>query len=186
MWGQKLQKNEANYFLPASNEVTRPGGVCIQGEVGADPPELEKRTVRASYWNVFTSVCHSFCPPGGGGLHPVGRGQNYQPPHRILQDTVSERAVHILLECILILVYYRPEKYLTHYQIKWCHVNNNTLECMSVILKVSCNWILMYLFSHISMQWWCFSLHNESNLSPYLVLNIEKNKTQHLITISGC
>ena len=48
--------------------------------------------------------------PGGGvwiraGLHP-GRGIGQtSPPNRILQDTVNEREIRILLECIL--VYYR-------------------------------------------------------------------------------
>ena len=57
--------------------------------------------------NIFTSVCHSFCPRGGGCLHP-GRlhpGGLGRPP-RLLQDTVNERAVRILLECILIWSYF--------------------------------------------------------------------------------
>ena len=55
--------------------------------------------------------------------------------------------------------------------IKWCRINNDTLECTSVILclKVPCNWITMCKFSLISVQWWCFSLHNDLNVSPYLV-----------------
>ena len=68
--------------------------------------------------NVFTSVCHYSCPregglpglpggslhPGGlprGGLHPEGYWAD-PFPHQILWDTVNERAVHILLECILV------------------------------------------------------------------------------------
>ena len=64
--------------------------------------------------NVFTIVCHSFCPHGGD-LHPgeiclgglprwwsasgVGGGRL---PYWILRDMVNERAVRILLECILV------------------------------------------------------------------------------------
>ena len=53
--------------------------------------------------NVFTSVCYSV---RGGSLHPEGAlhpGGVGQTPHKILQDTVNERAVHILLECILVM-----------------------------------------------------------------------------------
>ena len=76
---------------------------------------------------VFTPVCQSFCSGGvgsgsrefciGGGLHP-GQGSasrgglhpgglhpgglDRPHPHRILRDTVNERAVCILLECILV------------------------------------------------------------------------------------
>ena len=77
--------------------------------------------------NVFTSVCHSFCPQEGGlprgggsaklGLDPGGSTSGGVLPqgglnpelgwadpfhHQILRDTVNERAVHILLECILV------------------------------------------------------------------------------------
>ena len=39
-----------------------------------------------------------------GGLHPgVGKPP---PPHWILRDTVNERAVRILLECILVFFTY--------------------------------------------------------------------------------
>ena len=40
-----------------------------------------------------------------GDLHPEGspsRGVGQTLPHRILRDTVNERAVHSLLECILV------------------------------------------------------------------------------------
>ena len=69
--------------------------------------------------NIFTSMCHSFCVEGGlhpggsasgglhggsvsmvRGLHPVGWAD--PPLHRILQDTVNERVVRILLVCILV------------------------------------------------------------------------------------
>ena len=39
-------------------------------------------------------------PPGGQGLHPGG---GLGRPPWILRDTVKEQAVHILLECILVL-----------------------------------------------------------------------------------
>ena len=69
--------------------------------------------------NIFTSVCHSFCPRGGGsasrwvcmggsastrGLHPWGGVciQGVGPLHQILQDTVNEQVVRILLEWILV------------------------------------------------------------------------------------
>ena len=42
--------------------------------------------------NIFRSVCQEFCPQLGGG------GRAWQ----ILRDTVNERAIHILLECILV------------------------------------------------------------------------------------
>ena len=66
--------------------------------------------------NIFTSVCHSFCPRGSlppgesasgggsdssGGLHKGG-GIGQTPLSRVLQDTVNKRAVRILLECILV------------------------------------------------------------------------------------
>ena len=45
--------------------------------------------------------------PGGGlnlegRLHPEGWTDALPPPHRILRDTVNERAVRIVLECILV------------------------------------------------------------------------------------
>ena len=69
--------------------------------------------------NIFTPVCHSVhgggesactgslypgkSAPGRGGLHP---GVGKPPPHWILRDTVNERAVRILLECILVFFTY--------------------------------------------------------------------------------
>ena len=41
------------------------------------------------------------CIEGGGS---ASKGVGRSPPHRILRDMVNERAVHILLECILALV----------------------------------------------------------------------------------
>ena len=42
-----------------------------------------------------------------GGLHPGKVWQNLSPPktHGILQDTVNERAVRILLECVLVYIF---------------------------------------------------------------------------------
>ena len=39
-----------------------------------------------------------------GGLHPVGWQISPSPPYRILQNMVDERAVRMLLECILVLI----------------------------------------------------------------------------------
>ena len=39
----------------------------------------------------------------GGGIHLGGSTSRSRPTHRILRDTVSERAVRILLECILVM-----------------------------------------------------------------------------------
>ena len=39
-----------------------------------------------------------------------------------------------------------------------------------LMLKVLCNWITMYTFSRISVQWWCFSLRYDLNLSPYPIM----------------
>ena len=52
--------------------------------------------------------------------------------------------------------------------VVWCLVTNDTLECTSVILclKVPCNWIIMYRGSCISIEWRCFSLHNDLKLVP--------------------
>ena len=65
--------------------------------------------------NVFTPVYHSVhiggLHPGGRGfcipvgLHPGGCAEPAPPPDRILRDTVNERAVCILLECILVFVF---------------------------------------------------------------------------------
>ena len=66
--------------------------------------------------NVFTPVCHSVhrrgsafrgdLHPGGsaskGGLHQRLGGGVGRTPHWILWDTVNERTVPILLECILV------------------------------------------------------------------------------------
>ena len=50
--------------------------------------------------NIFRSVCQEFCPQGGGGVGQCllrGEGNGGDPPGRLLL-----RAVHILLECILV------------------------------------------------------------------------------------
>ena len=39
---------------------------------------------------------------GGGGVHGRGACLPHMSPRQILQDTVNERAVRILLECILV------------------------------------------------------------------------------------
>ena len=84
-----------------------------------------KRSLRRLCFYTCLSVSHSVegcLHPGGGrgvciqgGLHPggsasIGRGgihlggstSRSRPTHRILRDTVNERAVRILLECILV------------------------------------------------------------------------------------
>ena len=66
--------------------------------------------------NIFRSVCQEFCPLGGGGClpqcmlgytHLLGSRpprEQTPPPGSRLQHTVNERAVRILLECILVLL----------------------------------------------------------------------------------
>ena len=72
---------------------------------------------------VFTPICQSFCSQRGvciqgvciqGGLHPVGvciEGSWADPPphHQILCDTVNERPVRILLECILVWNFFQQQ-----------------------------------------------------------------------------
>ena len=57
--------------------------------------------------NIFTPVCHSFhrggaCMVAGGAWLPEGHAWLWGGVHRIRRDTVNERAVRILLECILV------------------------------------------------------------------------------------
>ena len=65
--------------------------------------------------NIFRSVCQEFCPLGGEGVclsacwdTPPSLGADPPgadpPPGSRLQHTVNERAVRILLECILVLL----------------------------------------------------------------------------------
>ena len=72
--------------------------------------------------NIFTNVCHSFCPRGRGGSasRGVGLGRPTPNPHRTLQDTVNERAVRILLECILVIVVLGPVLH-GEYVEQYCH-----------------------------------------------------------------
>ena len=60
---------------------------------------------------VFTPVRQSFYSHGGGGvfiqemgvcIRGVRSWADPPPPHRILRDTIDERTVRILLECILV------------------------------------------------------------------------------------
>ena len=53
--------------------------------------------------NIFTSICHSVHRLGGmpGGGH-AWLAHTPPRPQQILRDTVNERAVRILLECILV------------------------------------------------------------------------------------
>ena len=88
------------FFEPTKNRNPHPSE-----ELAEDSDHLNK--TRHSFikrslgqGNVFISVCHSVhkgvCIQGG--LH---RGWATPPPNWILRDTVNERAVRILLECIL-------------------------------------------------------------------------------------
>ena len=65
-------------------------GVCIRGCSASRKGGLYPGRVSAS----------------GVVLHPE-RGVCIEPPHRILWDTVNERAVHIFLECILVNICFR-------------------------------------------------------------------------------
>ena len=70
------------------------GNVCVF--------TAHKRSLRQG--NVFSSVCHSVhgdTSTSGRGLHQGGVGQT-PPPHLIVRKTVNERAVRILLDCILV------------------------------------------------------------------------------------
>ena len=56
---------------------------------------------------VFTGVCHSFCPQGGG-VGGVSEGEGgggfaYSPSSQDMRDMVNWRSLRILLECILVL-----------------------------------------------------------------------------------
>ena len=53
-----------------------------------------------------------------------------------------------------------------HFQIKWCHVTNDTLECTNAMfcLKVTCNWFSFHAFLCNGDVSFC-----KMNLSPYLV-----------------
>ena len=62
------------------------GGFCIRGERGS---------VSGGFCIHRTGVCIQ-------GEACIQVGQNLPLPHRILRDTVNERAVRILLECILV------------------------------------------------------------------------------------
>ena len=62
--------------------------------------------------NVFTGVCHSFCPPGGWGRLASQHGSQVTWPmglhpgeclhFGIIRDTINKRTVRVLLECILV------------------------------------------------------------------------------------
>ena len=75
VWG-KVVFSQAS-VIPSVHGMV--GGVCIYGE-SASREGLHPGWV---------------CIGGGGKDRPP-------PPHRILQDTVNERAVRIILECILV------------------------------------------------------------------------------------
>ena len=79
-------------FLPPANEVCEAyvfTGVCLSGGMRGRGACVAGRGV---------------CVAGGaceaGGMH--GRGVAHTFPQQILRDTVNERAVRILLECILV------------------------------------------------------------------------------------
>ena len=60
------------------------------------------------FHNVFTGVCHSFCPQGGGYVQWGG----YPPPgylHLVAATTctVGKRAVYIILEYFLVVFWFK-------------------------------------------------------------------------------
>ena len=131
--------------------------------------------------NVFTPVCHSghwaVCLGWGrgrpregglapGGLHPGGLGR--PPPHRILQDTVNEWAVRILLECILVWIadincvftetknvfFYIWEPH--HFYLEACIVftcdkKPKQVHTLPILFNFCWEaWVVMWLFKHCS------------------------------------
>ena len=113
--------------------------------VGAPTPNreiLDPLLASLGQDNIFTSVCHSFCPLGGrgrvasfpacitghmtrGGLHPGGSasGEGLGRPPRALQNTVNKRTVRILLECILVVF---------KFVLVWYEVTDMSQCCVSV------------------------------------------------------
>ena len=53
--------------------------------------------------NIFRSMCQEFCSRGEG-LPQCMLGYHPPPEQSMLGDTVNERAVRILLECILVII----------------------------------------------------------------------------------
>ena len=109
-----------NEFVYNQHPVTRSRFLCIK-IIECDVENFDynehplKRPVSFAYllptnevWRrLFSQV--SVCPRGRewqGGGHGRGGGMHgtHTSPQQILRDTVNERAVHILLECILVLL----------------------------------------------------------------------------------
>ena len=106
----------------------------------APPPQGNPGSATDMYFYCPQIMCHSFCPgdggkAGGGGVldfptcikgHMTGLGVCIQrglvcihgclhpeanvSAHRLLWDTINEWAVHILLECILLIYWFDPSK----------------------------------------------------------------------------
>ena len=82
---RKRSLGQGNVFTPVCHSVHR-GGVYIGGS-------CIREGVCIGEWICIQEGLHS----GGVCMQGVGR-----PPYWMLRDTVNERAVHILLECILV------------------------------------------------------------------------------------
>ena len=86
--------------------VPPPHGAVHTKRYGQQAGGTHPTGMQSCYHYVFTPVCQSFCSQGWG-VH--GRGRGHAPLPRtssILRDAVNERAVCILLECILVLFYF--------------------------------------------------------------------------------
>ena len=83
---------------PFPSSSRRPTLGCELRHSGALLPPATK----LGQGNIFSSVCQEFCPRGGEYLGRCPPAGTPPPPHQILRDTINERAVRILLECILV------------------------------------------------------------------------------------
>ena len=101
-------------WVPSMHHRSHDHGVCIQGGSASRGSPSGGLHLEGS---ASRRVCiQGFCIREGG-LHPEGSasrrvciqgvlhpGVSASIPHQILQDTVNERGVHILLECILVQI----------------------------------------------------------------------------------
>ena len=89
-----------------------PKGVCMQGALVTEGLHLGG-SAPGGWGSAPRGVLLQGSCIKEGGLHPAGclhpgevciGGGLGRPPNQILRDTVNEREVHILLECILVII----------------------------------------------------------------------------------